>query len=88
MDASAGKIGRAFVASCFGKAGFSTPQVAQKVMRRRGNKRAKNKRVQSCYKCEFCGLFHLGSAIKSPQHLTPAERRSRARQQEDDAGMA
>lgn len=88
MDANAGKIGRLFMASCYGKTGFSTPQVAHKVMRRRGSRQGSNKRGQTCYKCEFCGLFHLGRTIKSAQHLTPAERRARARQQEDETSMA
>jgi hypothetical protein len=47
-------------ASCAGKVSFPSPQQAQQVARRglKAGKSGRHNRV--CYRCDFCGAWHLG----------------------------
>lgn len=51
-------------AQCYGKEGFGTPQLANKVLRRwttAKKRQGKNMvRPVGAYRCPHCGLFHLG----------------------------
>lgn len=49
---------------CLGKEGFSTPQIASRVLRRQMGKRRDYKR-NHVYRCNSCGLFHIGAKPKS-----------------------
>lgn len=58
-------------ASCLGKASFSSPQIANKALRRRGiasdhrRDAVRGRAKQAVYRCTHCGLFHIGTQTKS-----------------------
>lgn len=60
---------------CLGKQAFSTPQLADKVMRRRG----RGKPEQQIYRCPSCGYFHIGRGTKSVHASAKRARRWEAK---------
>jgi predicted RNA-binding Zn-ribbon protein involved in translation (DUF1610 family) len=71
-------------AMCFGKAQFSTPQLANKVKRRR-ERRSKQRKGQETYHCPNCGYFHIGTKAKS---VHASLKRAEREQHGEDADMA
>lgn len=74
-----------FIASvCLGKESFSTPQLANKVQRRRAKHRGTYKVKQRVYRCKTCGNFHIGTETKSRQDTTSSRRKIKAYDMEHD----
>lgn len=68
--------GQTAAASCDGKEKFGTAALAHQVRNRYRPGRAK--RHWDVYRCEFCGFYHAGTALRR------AERPRRLRCEEDD----
>ena len=76
------------LAQCVGKEAFSTPQLANRVQRRRAMKRRTYKVKQEVYHCKGCGKFHIGTPAKSRQPAPAERKRLRFDIMEDDESMA
>lgn len=74
--------------SCVGKEAFSSPQLANKVQRRRARLGRTYKRKQHVYHCKACGKFHIGTGTKSRQHTTSSAARDIEYHMEDEESMA
>lgn len=64
------------VAACAGKERFDTPQLANKVAKRRSQRRKR----EEPYRCPMCNGFHLGSPTPKVLTKVRAKVRFKARQ--------
>lgn len=74
-------------AMCIGKEAFSTPQIANKVQRRRAKKRRSYKVKQQVYHCLCCGNFHIGTKPEQLHNTTSGRKRRRLHDIEGDDSM-
>ncbi len=59
-----------WLAACYGKVAFTIPELARRAATRRG-------RVRQHYRCDWCGLWHVGSVRPRPAQQPDAGGRFR-----------
>lgn len=82
MDARADPL--VFVGRCIGKEPFTSPQAAQKVVRRMRKARKPGAEGVSVYRCPACGAFHIGNSVKSRHYGQASGRRARRRTRDEN----
>jgi hypothetical protein len=66
-----------FVAACIGKEPFTSPRVANKILRRWRRAGRPGTGGLYVYRCPSCAAFHIGNAAKSRHNSHASGRRAR-----------